>query len=164
MTTTPGFPPPPCVVGRRWRRMRPGSPGSMPWWKRRARMVGCTRRAVPSVPMSSGWTDAMRTSLDMDDRAGASLNRFGGLWNDQAALPGAPRAAGLADVLRERILNGHNPGGDRLCEVALQQELGVSNGPIREALQARAVDGLVVREPRRGVCVIALSDDELRHF
>jgi DNA-binding GntR family transcriptional regulator len=106
----------------------------------------------------------MRTSLDTDDRAGASLNRFGGLWNDQAALPGAPRAAGLADILRGRILNGYYTGGDRLREVALQQEFGLSNGPIREALQALAADGLVVREPRRGVCVIALSDDELRHL
>jgi DNA-binding GntR family transcriptional regulator len=100
----------------------------------------------------------------MDDQSRASLSRFGELWRDQAALPGAPRAAGLADVLRGRILNGYYTGGDRLREVALQHEFGLSNGPIREALQALAADGLVVRSPRRGVCVIALSEDELRHL
>lgn len=91
-------------------------------------------------------------------------DRFGSTWNDPPAAPGAPRAAALADLLRARILNGQYGPGARLREVALQQEFGLSNGPIREALQALAVDGLVVREPRRGVCVIALSDTELCHL
>ena len=100
----------------------------------------------------------------MDDARQITASRFGTTWNDTAALPGAPRAAGLADTLRERILTGHYAPGDRLREVTLQHEFGTSNGPIREALQALAVDGLVVRAPRRGVCVIALTDDELRHL
>jgi DNA-binding GntR family transcriptional regulator len=76
-------------------------------------------------------------------------------------IPRASLADWLAGVLRERILDGAYPGGQRLREVALQQEFSVSNGPIREALQLLAADGLVVRNPRRGVCVIDLSPAEL---
>lgn len=93
--------------------------------------------------------------------------------NGLAAMPEseaeAPRPAGraslaewLAGLLRERILEGTYAPGFRLREVALQQEFAVSNGPIREALQQLAAEGLVMRRPRRGVCVTELGREELR--
>lgn len=78
--------------------------------------------------------------------------------------PRAPLAASLASVLRERVLNGAYQPGERLREVALQQEFAVSNGPIREALHLLAAEGLVMRQERRGVCVVGLSTAELANL
>ena len=78
--------------------------------------------------------------------------------------PRAPLAASLATVLRERIMSGAYTPGTRLREVALQQEFAVSNGPIREALQVLAADGLVTRQERRGVCVIEISAIEMQNL
>jgi len=62
--------------------------------------------------------------------------------------------------LREEILAGRLPAGSELQEVALSRELGVSRGPIREALGRLAAEGLVTVRPRRGAVVRALSEEE----
>jgi DNA-binding GntR family transcriptional regulator len=62
--------------------------------------------------------------------------------------------------LREEILAGRLPAGSELQEVALSQQLGVSRGPIREALGRLAAEGLVTIRPRRGAIVRALSEEE----
>jgi DNA-binding GntR family transcriptional regulator len=62
--------------------------------------------------------------------------------------------------LREEILSGELPAGSELQEVALSKTLGVSRGPIREAIGRLAAEGLVTVRPRRGAVVRALSSDE----
>ena len=62
--------------------------------------------------------------------------------------------------LREEIRAGRLPAGSELQEVALSRELGVSRGPIREALGRLAAEGLVTIRPRRGAVVRALSEEE----
>lgn len=62
--------------------------------------------------------------------------------------------------LREEILSGELPAGSELQEVALAKTLGVSRGPIREAIGRLAAEGLVTVRPRRGAVVRALSSDE----
>src|SRR3954454_18897063 len=64
------------------------------------------------------------------------------------------------DHLRTEIRAGRLLPGAELNEVALSQELGVSRGPIREALGRLAAEGLVTIRPRRGAVVRALSGDE----
>jgi len=64
------------------------------------------------------------------------------------------------DHLREEILSSRLAPGTELQEVALSQELGVSRGPIREALGRLAAEGLVTVRPRRGAVVRALSANE----
>jgi DNA-binding GntR family transcriptional regulator len=64
------------------------------------------------------------------------------------------------DHLREDILAGRLPAGSELQEVPLSRELGVSRGPIREALGRLAAEGLVTVRPRRGAFVRALSEEE----
>ncbi len=63
--------------------------------------------------------------------------------------------------LRESILTDQLPPGTELSEVALAQELGVSRGPIREAMGRLAAEGLVTVRPRRGSVVRSLTTDEL---
>jgi DNA-binding GntR family transcriptional regulator len=62
--------------------------------------------------------------------------------------------------LREEIISGRLPPGTELQEVALAESLGVSRGPIREALGRLAAEGLVTVRPRRGAVVRALSAEE----
>jgi len=64
------------------------------------------------------------------------------------------------DYLREEILAERLQPGAELQEVALAEELGVSRGPIREALSRLAAEGLVTVRPRRGAVVRSLSKDE----
>ena len=62
--------------------------------------------------------------------------------------------------LREEIISGRLAPGTELQEVALARSLGVSRGPVREALGRLATEGLVAIRPRRGAVVRALSNEE----
>lgn len=64
------------------------------------------------------------------------------------------------DHLRDEIISGRLTPGTVLHEVALAGSLGVSRGPIREALGRLATEGLVTIRPRRGAVVRALSNEE----
>jgi DNA-binding GntR family transcriptional regulator len=62
--------------------------------------------------------------------------------------------------LRQEILANRLPPGTELGEVALAESLGVSRGPVREALGRLATEGLVTVRPRRGAVVSSLSKNE----
>jgi DNA-binding GntR family transcriptional regulator len=62
--------------------------------------------------------------------------------------------------LREEILSSRLEPGAELNEVALANSLGVSRGPIREALGRLAAEGLVTVTPRRGAIVTKLTKQE----
>jgi DNA-binding GntR family transcriptional regulator len=62
--------------------------------------------------------------------------------------------------LREEILSNRLQPGAELQEVGLSEQLGVSRGPIREAIGRLAAEGLVTVRPRRGAVVRSLSKDE----
>jgi DNA-binding GntR family transcriptional regulator len=63
--------------------------------------------------------------------------------------------------LRKQILDGHLEFGTRLTETAIAKELGVSRGPVREAIQDLSREGLLIISPRRGVSVSTLAPDEM---
>jgi DNA-binding GntR family transcriptional regulator len=59
--------------------------------------------------------------------------------------------------LKEEILDNRIAPGSVLQEVPLAASLGVSRGPIREALGILAAEGLITMTPRRGAVVTALT-------
>lgn len=67
----------------------------------------------------------------------------------------------VAEV-RRGIKEGRFAPGQRLIEADLTRALGVSRGPLREAMARLAGDGLVRIEPNRGVTVRALTREEVR--
>ena len=77
-----------------------------------------------------------------------------------ATLDGRTLWQRVHDHLRDEILSGRLTPGTELSEVALAESLGVSRGPVREALGRLATEGLVTIRPRRGAVVRALSGDE----
>lgn len=67
--------------------------------------------------------------------------------------PAPSNAEVVADALREAIVKGWLPPGERIKEIPLAHQLGVSRGPIRDALRLLAHDGLVTIIPNRGAVV-----------
>jgi len=62
-------------------------------------------------------------------------------------------------VLREAILSGALPNGQKLRQETLAAMIGVSRIPVRSALMQLEADGLVVFTPRRGARVRSLSKE-----
>ncbi|MBW1720461.1 MAG: GntR family transcriptional regulator [Deltaproteobacteria bacterium] len=63
--------------------------------------------------------------------------------------------------LRNAIITGQIPGGTRMIEAALADQMGVSRTPVREALKRFAQEGLVYSIPRAGYVVEDLSDEDV---
>lgn len=61
------------------------------------------------------------------------------------------------DAIKDAILNGRLKPGERLMEVQLAEEMGVSRTPVREAIRKLELEGLVVMVPRKGAYVSGLT-------
>jgi DNA-binding GntR family transcriptional regulator len=68
----------------------------------------------------------------------------------------------ICDLLTDAILSGKLHPGERLNESELARQLRVSRAPIREALQQLQAQGLVVNQPRRGMFVVSLDEEEVQ--
>lgn len=61
------------------------------------------------------------------------------------------------ETLREAILEGKLTPGERVMEVQLAEQLGVSRTPVREAIRKLELEGLLVMVPRKGAYVADVS-------
>ena len=68
----------------------------------------------------------------------------------------------IARKLHNAIANGDFPPGSQLTEAGLAADLGVSRGPLREAMQRLTAEGLLVSHRNRGLFVMSLRDDDIR--
>ena len=66
------------------------------------------------------------------------------------------------NTLREKILKGVYKPGERLMEIHLADQLGVSRTPIREAIRMLELEGLVKMVPRKGAQVAKISKEDLQ--
>lgn len=66
------------------------------------------------------------------------------------------------NTLRKAILTGELKPGERLMEIHLANQLGVSRTPIREAIRKLELEGLVVMIPRRGAEVAQITEKSLK--
>jgi len=65
------------------------------------------------------------------------------------------------DALREAILLSHLRPGQRMVEAEIARQMGISRGPIREAVRQLEQDGLVEYRPHRGVIVAELTRERV---
>ena len=65
-------------------------------------------------------------------------------------------------TLRQAILKGELEPGERLMEIQLANQLGVSRTPVREAIRMLELEGLVKMIPRKGAEVAQISEKHLR--
>ncbi|WP_290647772.1 GntR family transcriptional regulator [Aquisalimonas sp.] len=84
------------------------------------------------------------------------------------SLEAVPRAIGdgnlsvsIANALGERIIRGEVAPQTRLLEVQLARDMGVSRGPLREALRVLEKRRLVRILPRRGALVTKMGPDDV---
>lgn len=61
------------------------------------------------------------------------------------------------EAIREAIIQGKLEPGERLMEIQLAEELGVSRTPVREAIRKLELEGFVVMIPRKGAYVAGIS-------
>ena len=61
------------------------------------------------------------------------------------------------ESLREAIINGVLKPGERLMEVQLAEEMGVSRTPVREAIRKLELEGFVIMVARKGAYVAGIS-------
>ncbi|MGH8923168.1 MAG: GntR family transcriptional regulator [Acidimicrobiia bacterium] len=69
-------------------------------------------------------------------------------------------ASEIASALRERILRGDLPSGERVGELEIAASYGTSQAPVREALAILRTEGLLVTVPRRGTFVSEVSIED----
>jgi len=67
----------------------------------------------------------------------------------------------IKDVLMQRIVDGEYEPGERIVELRIADEFGVSQAPVREALRELESLRLVESEPFRGARVRAVRADEI---
>ncbi|MBS1843173.1 MAG: GntR family transcriptional regulator [Actinobacteria bacterium] len=107
---------------------------------------------MPETPISAAVT------AEPDDRGRSEIADVRDILSptDTVQLSDA-----VVDRLREAILRGAFAPGDRLPEEQLAEALGVSRGPVRQALALLEREGMVVRRRNRGAIVARLSREDL---
>lgn len=65
--------------------------------------------------------------------------------------------AALTDLLREEIVSGKLPAGSRITVADVASRYGVSQMPVREALQCLQGEGIIVLLPHKGARVLSLD-------
>ena len=66
----------------------------------------------------------------------------------------------VASFLRGKIFNGTLKPGERLIEAEIAKKLGMSRGPVRDALLMLEYEGLVTAEPNKSCIVTRLSGED----
>ncbi len=65
-------------------------------------------------------------------------------------------------TLRQLIVNGRLPAGERLAEIPVAESLGVSRTPVRLAFRALEQEGLLSKTGKRGYVVRRFSEADVR--
>ena len=67
-------------------------------------------------------------------------------------------------MLEEAIINLELEPGDRLIETEISELLGVSRGPVREAIRELEASGLIEHIPFKGAVVSTLTDNDVEEL
>ena len=70
----------------------------------------------------------------------------------------------VCEALRDAIRRGILEPGERLMEVQLAEELGISRTPVREAIRKLEQEGYVIMMPRRGTYVSDVSVKDIKEI
>ena len=66
--------------------------------------------------------------------------------------------------LRSLVLSGDFTGGQRLSEVAVAKQLGVSRAPLGQAMDRLVAEGLLERIKTGGCCLATFSKEDIAYI
>jgi len=75
-----------------------------------------------------------------------------------------PLREAVCEALRDAIRKGILEPGERLMEVQVAEELGISRTPVREAIRKLEQEGYVIMMPRRGTYVADVSESDVKEI
>lgn len=136
----------------------------------------CRSNTPPAGPFA--WTKSPRSlwrgdpdyyGLITDSERGNAAQTREAESADPATGEGSGRANSItpriadrvAQLVREELAGGTFKPGERVKESPLATRLGVSRGPVREALRVLAEEGMLERLPSRGVAVPHVSAENI---
>jgi DNA-binding GntR family transcriptional regulator len=99
--------------------------------------------------------------VEIFGEGGAAVGQAAGFSQHRQKLSRSVFSGPIASLLRERIISGALQPGAKLAESALADELGVSRGPVRNALQALESEGLVRTQQNGRVIVVGFAEADL---
>lgn len=74
-------------------------------------------------------------------------------------LDARTRRQSVTETLRKLIIDGELPPGEQVNQVLIAEQLGVSRGPLREALAQLEEEGLIKNVPYKGTFVTTISGE-----
>jgi DNA-binding GntR family transcriptional regulator len=80
----------------------------------------------------------------------------------EAEGPRQTAVESVIEAITEGVKDGRYAPGQRLVEADLTAELGISRGPLREAMGRLAAEGVLELEPYRGAIVRRLGREDVR--
>lgn len=88
-------------------------------------------------------------------------DRWQALSEEVAGWPRGQRSTFVTNFLRDLIVSGEIPPGERINERILTERLGISRTPLREAFKILEGEGLVSIRPNAGATVVRLSPEDV---
>ena len=64
------------------------------------------------------------------------------------------------ESIKTAIVKGDLPPGERLLETEIASQMGISRGPVREAIRQLDQEGLTYSHPHRGTVVLEMNSEE----
>ncbi len=84
--------------------------------------------------------------------------------DDWTPLQATTLKENVTNILRQSIIDGTLASGEELNQAQIAERLGVSRGPVREALGQLEQEGLIRSVPYKGVVVTPLDPDYVREL
>ncbi len=109
------------------------------------------------ISPAHSWSKAIKTTAEYPQSAAPRRRAATAINNSSLCQQ-------TTDELRRRIADRRMIPGQRLDEVALAGELGISRTPLREALKILSAEGLLDIKPRRGCYVAEMAQNDLEEI
>ena len=84
--------------------------------------------------------------------------------DDWVPLQATTLKENVTNLLRQSIIDGTIPSGEELNQAQIAERLGISRGPVREALGQLEQEGLIRSVPYKGVIVTPLTPTYVREL
>lgn len=84
--------------------------------------------------------------------------------NNELRLAKSDLKTEVSQVIKQAIISENFKQGERLVESEIASKMGISRGPIREAIRELVKEGLLVNIPRKGTYIISISQEEVKEI